>query len=1196
MAPPTTKGSFALPTDVCRLASINEESVEKLLSDRSKVGKMYTYCGDELLCMFSPSQMEGHFSQDSAKFFSQPSESNKYPHVFRTSGDIYQSMLENKENQTMVFTGMSGSGKSTNYAKALDQLLSVSRRQPNVLEDKIMAAHTIMDAFGNAHTPNSINSTRYCKHFEIVFDSQGALAGAVVNEYLLEKTRIFARNNMANSNFHVFYYVLQGLKEENVITPKNLTSDDAFNYLYSSVVMNDNELLKKYHELIKAMDIVGFTTEEQQSIFAILSGVLYIGNLEFETDRKGDVCVSTRDVLTEISNVLEIDTSLIELVLTTKITGVEESGEPILTSYSLKNAYYVRDAWASSIYGRTFGYICHRLNEFLQEGGNLSSIGNKSIALVDSFGFERMPENSFEQLVVNTVNEALQFLVNQSTFVTHKEDFQQEQVDGELKLEYLDNTYCMNTLKADNRFAGPGVLDIIDFKANSLANNLPNNIFVDGVINDSDADLLNALHCAWNGEGAYKKPKAASKGFGINHNFGCVNYSIDNFMTKNRQAVPDDVHAAMRSSKMLILSDIFKADLSKAGMLYYKKNNQNLSKPEGLQTLASACENAVSDFIKLVAMSEMNVIKCLKPNSTNSQGSEIDSTFVVEQIKGMNIVFAAKLYKEGFIRALTFQDFNATFRCLVKSGNSNISQRDLCQKILNHEHISEYIFGIHKVYLNPKSFAVLAEACTKAKNSNATSAEQIMKGQLVREKMERKNNSNGLGSKTGESMLVGSRKTFGSSEDLLRSQSIVIGSLTKEYLDFTQTQNERGVFPATVESNKSGHKNCYFGELSKRDMEKVLDCKPNGCFIVRDSHGEFHETIKVICVSWEGSIKQYKIVPTSTGAFQCGGKEFPMVDDILAHFIKEPLTQEGVILRCPVPCPAEHLNQAIGPKNPKIVKLEEERAKLTKKIEQIKHSIVNDNVDLKEKQKRKEHIAKEEKAIEKINKQLQKALGKVEEHHPVAHSNQTSDKISEHSNLPPSLQRNGSIFMNEKISSLQNEISNEIASRDNCEKHLRLQTPGSEPAVKAAKELKHHEDLISKLTGQLNTERSKEIQKQQKLRRASESRKKKESFSGNSGDGQAYTGGAKKRSSWQSIAHVITFKNAFSTPPPVKASNSSGSTSGQIMKPVEQQSKVVTKDEAQASLESALEGKSKAAPVANENSNPAKTSDIEISV
>lgn len=111
----------------------------------------------------------------------------------------------------MPSTGLSrnvtrkGHFSSTSVATTGTQLTSKGRL--GLLEQQILQANPILEAFGNAQTQRNNNSSRFGKFVRISFAPDGSIAGANIDWYLLEKSRVVYRNE-AERNFHVFYQLL----------------------------------------------------------------------------------------------------------------------------------------------------------------------------------------------------------------------------------------------------------------------------------------------------------------------------------------------------------------------------------------------------------------------------------------------------------------------------------------------------------------------------------------------------------------------------------------------------------------------------------------------------------------------------------------------------------------------------------------------------------------------------------------------------------------------------------------------------------------------------------------------------------------------------------------------------------------------------------------------------------------------------
>ncbi|KAJ2701955.1 hypothetical protein H4R19_005388, partial [Coemansia spiralis] len=204
--------------------SLTSEQLAARLEARLTAGpepRTYAYLGSRFLVSVNPyEELESQSDAAAAVYaedYRNTSEKRKgvAPHVFAIATNAYLHMRQTGLNQSVVFSGETGTGKSEAKRLALRMLsfLRPHARRDTQVFDKIIEAEIVIEAFGNAKTVAHANASRVGIYTELHFDELGRVAGAKYCDYMLDHGRV-AHVPDNERNFHVLHYLVNGVQSD----------------------------------------------------------------------------------------------------------------------------------------------------------------------------------------------------------------------------------------------------------------------------------------------------------------------------------------------------------------------------------------------------------------------------------------------------------------------------------------------------------------------------------------------------------------------------------------------------------------------------------------------------------------------------------------------------------------------------------------------------------------------------------------------------------------------------------------------------------------------------------------------------------------------------------------------------------------------------------------------------------------------
>ncbi|XP_006866753.1 PREDICTED: myosin-IIIb [Chrysochloris asiatica] len=703
---------YCLEDDLVNLEVLDEDTIIHQLQKRYMDLLIYTYVGDILIAL-NPFQNLSIYSPQFSRLYHGVKRAANPPHIFASADAAYQCMVTFSKDQCIVISGESGSGKTESAHLIVQHLTFLGKADNQTLREKILQVNSLVEAFGNACTAINDNSSRFGKYLEMMFTPTGAVMGARISEYLLEKSRVI-KQAVGEKNFHIFYYIYAGLYHQQKLSDFRLPEEKLSRYIADETgrVMHDITSKESYRRQFEAIQhcfrIIGFTEKEVHSVYRILAGILNIGNIEFaaissqhQTDKSE---IPNTEALKNAASVLCISPKELKEALTSHC--VVTRGETIVRANTVDRATEVRDAMSKALYGRLFSWIVNRINTLLQPDKNICADDGMNVGILDIFGFENFWRNSFEQLCINIANEQIQYYFNQHVFAFEQMEYQNEGIDATV-VEYEDNRPLLDMFLQKPL----GLLALLDEESR-----FPQ--ATDQTLVDKFEDNLRSKY--------FWRPKGVELCFGIQHYAGKVLYDASGVLEKNRDTLPVDVVVVLRTSENKLLQQLFSIPLTKTGNLAQTKAriaaasrslpphfSAGRAKVDTLevirhpgettnmkrQTMASYFRYSLMDLLSKMVVGQPHFVRCIKPND-DREALMFSQERVLTQLRSTGILETVSIRQQGYSHRILFEEFVKRYYYLAfRAHQIPLANKESCIAILEKSRLDHWVLGKTKVFL-----------------------------------------------------------------------------------------------------------------------------------------------------------------------------------------------------------------------------------------------------------------------------------------------------------------------------------------------------------------------------------------------------------------------------------------------------------------------------------------------------------------
>lgn len=647
---------FDLVENMAHLSYLNEPSILHNLQQRYLSNLQYTYSGLFLVAVNPYKMLPVYTKEYIDRYSAVYKREDAPPHIYAVASEAYHMMRSTNIPQTILITGESGAGKTENTKHSITFLAKISSNigaGTKLLEERLLSANPLLEAFGNAQTVRNDNSSRFGKFIKVEFGKQGEIVGASIERYLLETSRV-VKQALGEKNYHIFYALLRDA-EDPLLESFGLNRKKEYRIISNMKDKSAPDL--SFTTVMQTMNTLCFSDAEQQRILRLLAAVIHLGEVVF-VERNNAVILSEEQKLSfsYAARFLGVDEgALLETLLRPKIRA---GNEMVVHGRSPREATDTVLSLCKAVYERVFDWIVLLVNRALQSSYTPQSY----IGVLDIAGFEILEKNGFEQLCINYTNEKLQQFFNHKMFIQEQETYLREGLEWD-RIDFgLDLQPTIDLLER----SGAGIFSMLDEEC-----------IVPG---GSDKRLLEKIKKTCRGSSKYTTSKF-SDGFIVEHYAGKVLYSAPGWIAKNKDPLDEAIAALLLGPGGAIPGSTLCSSLSATRF----------------RTVAQRHKQQLSDLLSILHSTNPHFVRCILPNAEKA-AALFDCAKVLLQLRCNGVLEGVRIARQGFPTRVSFREFISRYALLCRGIEAPATGKGV-EALLRELEVPSSLFRLGKTLL-----------------------------------------------------------------------------------------------------------------------------------------------------------------------------------------------------------------------------------------------------------------------------------------------------------------------------------------------------------------------------------------------------------------------------------------------------------------------------------------------------------------